>query len=71
MIRPMKHTMTTWHRPIELLKEAGYEFVDDGNGNEVLSDATPIDITYITNDGSAHVAIARLCSRILQQSVQI
>ena len=43
---------------IELLKEAGYEFVDDGNGNEVLSDATPIDITYITNDGSAHVAVA-------------
>ena len=42
---------------IELLKEAGYEFVDDGSGNEVLSE-TPIDITYITNDGSSHVAIA-------------
>ena len=26
--------------------------------HEVLSDATPIDITYITNDGSAHVAVA-------------
>ncbi len=43
---------------IELLKEAGYEFVDDGNGNQVLSDETPLNVTYITNDGTAHVAIA-------------
>ena len=50
---------TEWlPQAIELLKEAGYEFVDDGSGNEVLSDETPIDITYIVNDGSAHVAIA-------------
>ena len=40
------------------LKEAGYEFVDDGNGNQVLSDETPLNVTYITNDGTAHVAIA-------------
>ena len=32
MIRPMKHTMTTVAQAVELLKEAGYEFVDDGNG---------------------------------------
>lgn len=39
---------------IELLKEAGFEFTDDG----MLSDATPLSITYITNDGTGHVAIA-------------
>lgn len=43
---------------IELLTEAGFQFVDDGNGNQVLSDETPIDITYIVNDGSGHIAIA-------------
>lgn len=39
---------------IELLKEAGFEFDDSG----MLSDATPLNITYITNDGTGHVAIA-------------
>lgn len=39
---------------VELLKEAGFEFNDDNT----LSDATPLNITYITNDGSGHVAVA-------------
>ena len=58
MIRPMMHTRTTLQRRSSVLKEAGYEFVDDGNGNQVLSDETPLNVTYITNDGTAHVAIA-------------
>lgn len=37
----------------ELLEAAGYKFGDDG----MLSPETPIQITYLTNDGSAHVAI--------------
>ena len=37
MIRPMMHTRSNLAEAIELLKEAGYEFVDDGNGNQVLS----------------------------------
>lgn len=39
---------------IALLEEAGYEFTDDG----MLSDETPINITYITNEGTGHVAVA-------------
>ena len=39
---------------IELLEFAGYEFTDDG----VLSDSTPISFEYLTNDTTAHVAIA-------------
>lgn len=39
---------------IELLKEAGFEFTEDG----MLSDATPLNLTYITNEGTGHVAIA-------------
>lgn len=37
-----------------LLESAGYEFDDDGT----LSDSTPINITYLTNDGTGHIAIA-------------
>ncbi len=40
---------------IELLKEAGFEFTDDG----MLSDSTPITVEYLTNDGTGHVAIAQ------------
>lgn len=43
-----------FEQAIELLKEAGYEFDE----NNQLSDATPINITYITNEGTGHVAIA-------------
>lgn len=39
---------------IELLKEAGFEFDE----NNQLSADTPINITYITNEGTGHVAIA-------------
>ncbi len=39
---------------IELLKAGGYKFDDDGT----LSAETPIQITYLTNPSSAHVAIA-------------
>ena len=34
------------------------KFKEINEAYEVLSDETPIDITYIVNDGSAHVAIA-------------
>ena len=39
---------------IELLKAAGFEFDEDGT----LSDATPIEIEYLTNESSGHIAIA-------------
>ena len=38
-----------------LLKEAGYEFDDNG----MLSSSTPIDITYLTNDSEGHVKIGQ------------
>ena len=37
-----------------LLEYAGFEFTEDG----VLSDETPINITYLTNESTGHVAIA-------------
>jgi peptide/nickel transport system substrate-binding protein/oligopeptide transport system substrate-binding protein len=39
---------------IELLKEAGYEFDDNG----MLSASTPLDLEYLTNNSTGHVAIA-------------
>jgi len=39
---------------IELLKEAGYEFDDNG----MLSANTPISFEYLTNESSGHIAIA-------------
>jgi len=41
-------------RAIELLEFAGFEFGDDG----MLSADTPINIEYLTNNTSGHVAIA-------------
>jgi len=38
----------------ELLESAGYEFDENG----MLSEATPIHINYLTNDGTGHIAIA-------------
>ena len=38
----------------ELMKAAGFEFDEDGT----LSDATPLEIEYLTNESSGHVAIA-------------
>ena len=40
----------------ELLTEIGFKFGDDG----LLSAETPIAFEYLTNDGSAHVAIAEI-----------
>ena len=37
-----------------LLKAAGYKFDDNG----MLSSETPISIEYLTNDGTAHIAVA-------------
>lgn len=46
---------------IDLLKDAGYEFDD----NNMLSADTPISITYLTNEGSGHEAIAQLIQQDL------
>lgn len=39
-----------------LLEEAGYTLTDDGNGGYTIDPG--INITYLTNDGSGHIAIA-------------
>jgi len=41
-------------KAIELLEAAGFEFNEDGT----LSDATPIEIEYLTNTTSGHIAVA-------------
>ena len=46
---------------IDLLKDAGYEFDD----NNMLSADTPISITYLTNEGTGHEAIAQLIQQDL------
>ena len=38
----------------EMLESVGYEFDENG----MLSEATPIHINYLTNDGTGHIAIA-------------
>ena len=38
----------------KFLEIAGYKFDEDGT----LSDETPINITYLTNDGTGHIAVA-------------
>lgn len=40
---------------IALLEEAGYEFTEYGT----LSDSTPLSLTYLTNEGTGHVEIAK------------
>ncbi len=53
----MASTMTTkarWKKARTLLKAAGYKFGDDG----MLSDETPISVEYLTNNGTAHIAVA-------------
>ena len=47
---------------IELLKRAGYEF--DG---EMLSDATPIALNYLTNDGTGHIKVAEAIQQDLAE----
>ena len=44
----------TVQKAIELLEAAGYQFGDDGK----LSAETPIEIEYLTNESTGHVAIA-------------
>jgi peptide/nickel transport system substrate-binding protein/oligopeptide transport system substrate-binding protein len=44
----------TVEQAIELLKAAGYKFNEDGT----LSDETPIQLEYLTNESTGHVAIA-------------
>ncbi|MCR5527291.1 MAG: peptide ABC transporter substrate-binding protein [Lachnospiraceae bacterium] len=51
-------------KAVELLKEAGYEFDE----NNMLSASTPITLNYLTNDGTAHIAIAQ---QIQQDVAQI
>lgn len=46
-----------------LLEEAGYEFNDDGT----LSDSTPLSFTYLTNDGTGHIAIAEAIQQDLAE----
>lgn len=41
---------------IALLEYAGYEFDENG----MLSADTPINITYLTNDGTGHIAVAEI-----------
>ena len=41
---------------IALLEYAGYKFDDNG----MLSSETPINITYLTNDGTSHIAVAEI-----------
>ncbi len=48
---------------ISLLEEAGYKFTDDG----MLSDETPISLTYLTNDGTGHIAIAEVMQQDLAE----
>ena len=38
----------------KLLESAGYKFTADG----LLDSSTPINVTYLTNDGTGHIAIA-------------
>lgn len=51
---PTATGMDNIDQAIELLEEAGFEF-EDG----MLSDATPITVEYLTNDGTGHIAIAQ------------
>ena len=46
-----------------LLESAGYEFTEDG----VLSDATPLSVVYLTNEGTGHVAIAEAMQQDLAE----
>ena len=48
---------------IALLESAGYVFDDDG----MLSDETPINVTYLTNEGTGHVAIAEAMQQDLAE----
>ncbi len=48
---------------IALLEYAGYKFDDSG----MLSESTPINITYLTNDGTGHIGIAKIIQQDLAE----
>ena len=48
---------------IALLEYAGYKFDDNG----MLSAETPINITYLTNDGTAHIGVAEIMQQDLAE----
>ncbi len=48
---------------IALLEYAGYKFDDNGK----LSPETPINITYLTNDGTGHIAVAEIMQQDLAE----
>ena len=48
---------------IALLEYAGYKFDDNG----MLSSETPINITYLTNDGTGHIAVAEIMQQDLAE----
>ena len=50
--------LTQADKAMELLTEAGYEFTDNGDGTYSCSPA--IAMTYLTNEGTAHEAIAQV-----------
>ncbi len=52
---PAEYSQASVDEAIELLKSAGFEFDD----NNMLSANTPINLNYLTNDGSGHIAVAQ------------
>ena len=48
---------------ITLLKAAGYEFTDEG----VLSEETPIQLEYLTNESTGHIAVAESIQQDLKE----
>ena len=48
---------------IRLLENAGYKFDEEG----MLSEETPISVTYLTNEGTGHVAIAEAMQQDLAE----
>ncbi|MCR5031470.1 MAG: peptide ABC transporter substrate-binding protein [Lachnospiraceae bacterium] len=52
---PAEYSQANVDEAIELLKSAGFEFDD----NNMLSANTPINLNYLTNDGSGHIAVAQ------------
>ncbi len=51
---PVEVTDDSVAEAIQLLEYAGYEFDENG----MLSSSTPINVTYLTNNGTGHIAVA-------------
>ena len=56
-----KDSEATLEKARTLLKAAGYKFGDDG----MLSSDTPIEVEYLTNNGTGHVAVAEAMAQDL------